>query len=87
MKDSRPPSPARTPTTVHQRGQKSTSHHDPLSFAAVLAFSEVPGLIPHHVPVILEARVTRDQIKAEIEKAQKALPLATMQVVIALGAK
>jgi hypothetical protein len=61
----------------------SARHHDPLSFAAILAFSEVAALIPHHVPVILEPRVTRDQIKAEIEKAQKALPLVAMQAVIA----
>ncbi len=33
------------------------------------------------IPLILEARVTQEQIKAEIEKTQSALPLATMQSV------
>jgi hypothetical protein len=68
---------------VHLSEVNTASRHDPLSFAAICAFAEVADLIPSRVPVILEARVTRDQIKAEIEKARKALPLATMQAVIA----
>jgi len=66
---------------IHVSEVNTASHHDPLSFAAILAFSEVADLIPHHVPVILEARVTQDQIKAEIEKAQRALPLTAVQSV------
>ncbi len=65
---------------IHVSEVNSASHHDTLSFAAIRAFSEVADLIPDHVPLILEARVAQDQIKAEIEKAQKALPLATVLV-------
>ncbi len=65
---------------IHVSEVNTASHHDPLSFAAILAFSEVADLIPHHIPLILEARVARDQIKAEIENAQKALPLAGVLV-------
>jgi hypothetical protein len=66
---------------IHVSEVNTASRHDPLSFAAILAFSEVADLIPYHVPVILEARVTRDQIKAEIENAQKALTVTAMQTV------
>jgi hypothetical protein len=65
---------------IHVSEVNTASRHDPLSFAAIRAFSEVAALIPDHVPLILEARVTRDQIKAEIENAHKALPLAAVLV-------
>jgi hypothetical protein len=65
---------------IHVSEVNTASHHDPLSFAAIRAFSEVAELIPGDVPLILEARVTRDQIKAEIGNAQKALPLAAVLV-------
>jgi hypothetical protein len=65
---------------VHVSEVNTASRHDPLSFAAIRAFSEVADLIPDHVPLILEARVTRDQIKTEIENAHKALPLAAALV-------
>ena len=66
---------------VHVSEVNTASRHDPLSFAAILAFAEVANLIPCSVPVILESRVTQDQIEAEIEKAQKALPVGAMQPV------
>ena len=44
---------------IHVSEVNTASHHDPLSFAAILAFSEVADLIPDHVPLILEARVTQ----------------------------
>jgi hypothetical protein len=65
---------------IHVSEVNTASRHDPLSFAAIRAFSEVANLIPDHVPLILEARVTRDQIKAEIENAHKAFPLAAVLV-------
>ena len=65
---------------IHVSEVNTASRHDPLSFAAIHAFAEVADLIPDNVPLILEARVTRDQIKAEIENAQKALPLAAVLV-------
>jgi hypothetical protein len=66
---------------VHVSEVNTASRHDPLSFAAILAFAEVANLIPCSVPVILESRVTQDQIEAEIERAQKALPVGAMQPV------
>jgi len=63
---------------VHVSEVNTASRHDPLSFAAIHAFAEVADLIPDRVPIILEARVAQDQIKAEIEKAQKALPLSAV---------
>lgn len=65
---------------VHVSEVNTASHHDPLSFAAIRAFSEVADFIPDRVPLILETRVTRDQIRAEIEKAQRALPVARVLV-------
>ena len=65
---------------IHVSEVNTASRHDPLSFAAICAFSEVANLIPDHVPLILEARVTRDQIKAEIDNAHKAVPLAAVLV-------
>jgi hypothetical protein len=66
---------------LHVSEVNTGSRHDPLSFAAILAFAEVADLIPDWVPVILEARVTPDQIKPEIERAQKALSVANLQAV------
>jgi hypothetical protein len=65
---------------IHVSEVNTASHHDPLSFSAILAFSEVAELIPDHVPLILESRVTQDQIKLEIEKAQKAFSLMAVFV-------
>lgn len=65
---------------VHLSEVNSASRHDPLSFAAICAFSEVADLIPAGVPVIIEARVSQDQISAEIEKANKALPSTAVLV-------
>lgn len=66
---------------LHVSEVNTASRHDPLSFAAILAFAEVAELIPHWVPVILESRVTPDQITAEIGKAQRALPVTDLQAV------
>jgi hypothetical protein len=60
---------------LHVSEVNTASQHDPLSFAAVQAFAEVAELVPAWVPVILEARITQAQIVAEIEKAQRALPV------------
>jgi hypothetical protein len=66
---------------LHVSEVNTASQHDPLSFAAILAFSEVADLIPDWIPIILEARVTSDQIKTEIEKAQRALPVRNRQAI------
>jgi hypothetical protein len=60
---------------VHMSEVNTASRHDPLSFAAIRAFVEVASLIPDWIPVILEARVTQEQIKSELDNAHKALPL------------
>lgn len=65
---------------VHLSEVNTASRHDPLSFAAIRAFAEVADLIPDGIPVILETRVSRDQISAEIEKAGRALPSSTVLV-------
>ncbi len=65
---------------VHLSEVNSASRHDPLSFAAIRAFAEVADLIPDEVPVILEARMSQDQIADEIEKASRALPSAAVLV-------
>jgi len=70
---------------VHVSEVNTASGHDPLSFGAILAFSQVADLIPPWVPLILESRVSRAQIKAEIDNAQKALPIAAVRAVPAQG--
>jgi hypothetical protein len=66
---------------VHVSEVNTASRHDPLSFAAILAFAQVADLIPPWVPLILESRVTQAQIKAEIDSAQKALPIGAVWAV------
>jgi hypothetical protein len=66
---------------VHVSEVNTASRHDPLSLGAILAFSQVADLIPPWVPLILESRVTRAQIMAEIDNVQKALPIAAVWAV------
>jgi hypothetical protein len=68
---------------VHVSEVNTASRHDRLSFAAILAFAQVADLIPPWVPLILESRVTQDQIKAEIDNAQKSLPVGAVWAVTA----
>lgn len=63
---------------VHVSEVNTSSRHDPLSFSSIMAFGEVSGLIPESVPVLLESRIASDQIGAEMEKAQRALPLQSL---------
>jgi hypothetical protein len=58
---------------LHLSEVNSRSSHDPLSYASILAFSEVADLIPEQIPVILETPVPQDQIIAEMDKAARAL--------------
>jgi hypothetical protein len=51
---------------VHISEVNSQSKHDPLSLSAVLAFRRVSHLIPGNVSVIIESRVTEDQIAREV---------------------
>lgn len=52
---------------LHISEVNSESKHDPLSLSAVLAFKKVTHLVPDNLPVIVESRVTEDQVTAEIE--------------------
>lgn len=67
---------------VHISEVNSQSKHDPLSLSAVLAFRRVAHLIPGNVSVIIESRVTEDQITREIETVAELL-LADDRVALA----
>lgn len=58
---------------VHISEVNSQSKHDALSFESILAFQKVAHLIPDGVPVILESRVSKDEVDDEIQNARKAL--------------
>jgi hypothetical protein len=59
---------------VHISEVNSQSKHDPLSLSAVLAFRKVMHLIPKDVPLIIESRVTEQQIEREVEAVAELLP-------------
>lgn len=58
---------------VHISEVNSASQHDRLSFAAIVAFEQVANLIPESVPVIIESRVSSQEIDLEIIRARQAL--------------
>lgn len=58
---------------LHVSEVNSQSKHDPLSLASGIAFQQIAHLLPENVPVILESRVTQDEILAEIANAIAAL--------------
>jgi hypothetical protein len=60
---------------VHISEVNSQSKHDPLSLSAILAFKKVMYLLPGNVPVIIESRVTEQQIEREVEAVTELLPL------------
>jgi hypothetical protein len=65
---------------VHISEVSSRSAHERISRYAAIAFRKVARLIPPDVPVIIESRVTPDQIESEIEMARSALqPLELRQ--------
>lgn len=59
---------------IHVSEVNTASQHDPISFAARIAFREVASLIPSRVPVIIESRVTQPEINREICSVAEALP-------------
>jgi hypothetical protein len=59
---------------VHVSEVNTSSKHDPLSYASILAFREVAPLLSEDVPVILETPISRDQIESEMKRAIEALP-------------
>ena len=59
---------------VHVSEVNTSSKHDPLSYASILAYREIAPLLREDVPVILETPVTEDQIESEMKRAMEALP-------------
>lgn len=60
---------------VHVSEVNALSQHDPVSFAARIAFQEVSSLIPLTVPIIVESRVCADEVEAEINRVLESLQL------------
>jgi sugar phosphate isomerase/epimerase len=60
---------------VHVSEVSARSKHDPLSYCSILAFQDVAGLIPSHIPLILETPVAEEDMTAEVAKVREALPL------------
>ena len=60
---------------VHVSEVNTSSKHDPLSYASILAYQEVAHLIPANVPLILETPVAEGQMENEMAKVREALPL------------
>jgi hypothetical protein len=58
---------------IHISEVNSQSKHDALSFESVLAFRKVAHLIPESIPVIVESRVTEEDVEDEIQNVSKAL--------------
>ena len=58
---------------LHVSEVNSQSKHDPITLASKIAFQEVAHLLPREVPVILESRVTENQISSEVKNALAAL--------------
>jgi len=63
---------------VHLSEVNTSSKHDRLSYGGILAFQEVASLVPENVPVILETPVGEDRIEHEIERANEALPVVSL---------
>ena len=59
---------------VHVSEVNTASKHDPLSYAAILAFQDIAHLISDDVPLILETPVQVEGMAYEMEKAREALP-------------
>src|SRR5271170_3219343 len=60
---------------VHVSEVNSASQHDPVSYASILAYMQVAGLIAEEIPLIIESRVSEDQIESEIAKIHQAFPM------------
>lgn len=65
---------------LHVSEVNSASRHDSISYATKLGFQSVAHLIPAHVPLIIESRVTRAEISKEIAAVLESLPAVTEAV-------
>ena len=66
---------------VHISDVTTSSHHDPISFAAKIAFQQVASLISAGVPVIVESRVGEHAISEELSRVAEALPVSKPQLI------
>jgi len=62
-------------TQLHVSEVNSASQHDPISYATKLGFQSIAHLIPAHVPLIIESRVSESEIPKEIGAVLESLPL------------
>ena len=60
---------------LHVSEVNSASQHDPITYATKLGFQSIAHLIPAHIPLIIESRVSQDEIPKEIETVLESLPL------------
>jgi hypothetical protein len=58
---------------IHISEVNSASQHDRISHGAALAFQQIAPMIPASVPVIIESRVSKNQIYVETQRAADAL--------------
>jgi hypothetical protein len=61
-------------TQLHVSEVNSASQHDPISYATKLGFQSIAHLIPAHVPLIIESRISQNEISKEIEAVLESLP-------------
>jgi hypothetical protein len=60
---------------LHVSEVNSASQHDPITYATKLGFQSITHLIPSHVPLIIESRVSAGEISKEVEAVLESLPL------------
>lgn len=65
---------------IHISEVNTTSHHDPLSWGAVLSFQKIARWIPPHVPIIVESIVAEDEIETQVEMTRQAVRSARTPV-------
>jgi hypothetical protein len=60
---------------LHVSEVNSASQHDPITYATKLGFQLIAPLIPGHIPLIVESRVSPSEISKEIDAVLESLPL------------
>jgi hypothetical protein len=55
---------------IHVSEVDTSNRHFRISFAAEIAFRQIAGLLPANAPLILESRISENDIAAEIERTQ-----------------
>jgi hypothetical protein len=60
---------------LHVSEVNSASQHDPITYGTKLGFQSIAHLVPAHVPLIIESRVSQSEISKEINTVLESLPL------------